>query len=120
MRYRILLTIFSLTTFLLANIRAGDTPVKAINLEKLNSAADEEDPCPTPDGLGLLYVKKGKKFYDLYQSKRAATTAAFAAGTPFFPEREHDVRSPFMYQGKYYFAANEVPDEKLAKLKNFD
>src|ERR1700704_1573079 len=103
MRYRILLILFSSTFFLLASVRAGDSPIKATNLEKLNTAADEEDPCPTPDGLGLLYVRKGKKFHDLYQSKRATATAAFAAGTPFFPERDHDVRSPFAYQGKYYF-----------------
>src|SRR4051794_13541903 len=36
----------------------GDTPVKVINLEKLNTAGDEEDPCPAAEGL--LFARKGK------------------------------------------------------------
>ena len=52
--------------------------VKATNLEKLNSAGDDEDPCPTPDNLGLLYSRKGKKYYDIYVSRRTAATAPFA------------------------------------------
>ena len=98
---------------------AGDV-VKPINLEKLNTDADEEDPCPTPDDLGLLYAVKKKKHYDIYQSKRATKAAAFGAGKPFLADRGADVRAPFFHQGKYYFASNEVPDKKFEDLKNFD
>jgi hypothetical protein len=96
----------------------GDTPIKVINLEKLNTAGDEEDPCPAAEGL--LFARKGKKDYDLYLSKRATASAPFGPGTAFLADRGADVRAPFAYQGKYYFATNEVPDEKFAKLKNFD
>ena len=98
---------------------AGDA-AKPINLEKLNAEGDEEDPCPTHDVLGLLYVKKGKKHLDIYLSKRATATAAFGAGKPFLADRGADMRSPFAHQGKYYFATNDVPDKKFADLKNFD
>ena len=98
----------------------GGDAVKAVNLEKLNGDGDEQDPCPTPDGLGLLYVKKGKKNLDIHVSRRASATAAFGPGKPFLADRGADVRSPFLHQGKYYFATNEVRDKKFAGLKNFD
>jgi WD40-like Beta Propeller Repeat len=122
MRYGILLPIVCCAIFCLAEQRQADGGdlVKAINLEKLNSAADEEDPCPTPDGLGLLYAKKVKASYDIFLSKRTTATTAFGAGKPFIADPAADERAPFMHQGKYYFVTNEVPDEKFAKLKNFD
>jgi hypothetical protein len=64
MRCWILLTLLCFVFFLCANWHGadgGDVPVRVINLEKLNTAADEEDPCLTPDGDGLLYPSKGKK-----------------------------------------------------------
>lgn len=118
MRYWISLTVLSFAFF--HTVNAGDPPAKAVNLEKLNTDADEEDPCPTPDGLTLLYAMKGKKHYDLYQSKRTNATAPFAAGAAFLANRGADVRAPFFNQGKYYFATNEIPDEKFADLKNLD
>jgi hypothetical protein len=103
----------------LAQSDAGDS-VKPINLDKLNCDMDENDPCPTPDNLGLLYAKKGAKHFDLYLSKRTTAAAPFGPGKPFLADRGADVRAPFFHQGKYYFATNEVPDPKLADLRNFD
>jgi hypothetical protein len=68
----------------------------------------------------LLFARKGKKHYDLYLSKRSSATAPFGTGAGFLVNRGADVRAPFAYQGKYYYATNEVPDEKFAALKNFD
>src|SRR5262249_818435 len=114
----IILAAVSCAFFLVRHLLAGDTPIKAINLEKLNTDADEEDPCPVPEGL--LFARKGKKHYDLYLSKRSSATAPFGPGACFLVSRGADLRGPFAYQGKYYYATNEVPDEKFAGLKNFD
>jgi hypothetical protein len=121
MRNSTLLVIFSLFPIGMSAtaVRGGDT-VKPINLEKLNTAGDEEDPCPTPDGLGLLYASKKKKYYDILLAKKATAAAPFGPGKAFIADRGCDVRTPFVLGGKYYFASNEVPDEKFAKLKNFD
>jgi hypothetical protein len=118
MRYWICLTAVAFIIVLIANlpVQGGDAPVEAVNLDKLNTEADEEDPCPSAEGL--LYAKKGKKFYDLYLSKSGAK--GFGAGTAFLADRGADVRAPFFSQGKYYFATNEIPDEKLKDIKNFD
>ena len=123
MRCLILPTLLSIAFFLGAGQREADgggAPIRVINLEKLNTDDDEEDPCLTPDGDGLLYASKGKKNYDIYFSDRITGTALFGPGKPFIADRGADVRAPFAYQGKYYFATNEIVDEKLAKLKNFD
>jgi hypothetical protein len=96
----------------------GDPMVKPLNLSKLNTDADEEDPCPTPDGNRLLYASKAKGSYDIYVSTKVK--GIFQPGKPFIFDRLADERSPFMFKDKYFFATNEPPDEKFAKLKNFD
>jgi hypothetical protein len=98
----------------------GGDAVKPLNLEKLNTEADEEDPSPSPDGNWLLYASKTKKNYDIFISKRPAGSMIFPPGKPFIADRGADVRCPFLHKGKYYFASNEIQDEKFLKLKNFD
>jgi WD40-like Beta Propeller Repeat len=100
-------------------VDAGD-PIKIVNLDKLNTDADEEDPCPTPDHFGLLYARKTGGSYDIYVSKRNATTTPFGPGKPFIADKLADERAPFMHKDKYYFATNEVRDKKFEKFKNFD
>jgi hypothetical protein len=104
-----------------ATLAAGD-PLKILNLEKLNTDADEEDPCPTPDGLGFLYAVKGKTSYDIFLSTKATAKAPFPAGKPFIFDKVADERCPFMFkEKKCFFATNEVPDLPGKKLtKNFD
>ncbi len=98
----------------------GDPPVKPVNLDKLNTDADEEDPCPTPDGYGLLYAAKSKTSYDIYISKRTSLKTPFGPGKAFIADKVADERAPFMWKDRYFFATNEVPDKKFEKLKNFD
>jgi hypothetical protein len=118
MRYWLLLSIAAMFAFH-PDANGGDK-IKISNLEKLNTEADEEDPCPTPDGNGLLYARKGRDSYDIYIAKRAAATMPFLTGKLFIQDKVADERSPFMYKDKYYFATNEITDAKFAKLKNFD
>ncbi|MSQ94562.1 MAG: hypothetical protein EXR98_08390 [Gemmataceae bacterium] len=107
-------------TFGLQREILGQDQVKVFNLEKLNTAANEEDPCATPDGLSLYFVRKGKRHYDIHRSARASTTATFGPGKPFIYDRDADVRSPHVHQNKLYFVTNEVPDKKFLNFKNFD
>ena len=102
------------------NADGGDAPVAAVNLDKLNTAADEEDPCPTADGFTLLYASKALGSYDIYKSTRLLLSRPFGPGKPFIADKVADERAPFLYKDKYYFCTNEVPDPKFAKLKNFD
>jgi WD40-like Beta Propeller Repeat len=118
MCYRIILTAIFCMIVSVAN--AQDELVKATNLDKLNTAGDEEDPCPTPDGKELLYATSAKGSYGIYISKRAMANAPFGPGKVFIFDKLSDQRCPMKFQDKYYFASNEVPDEKFAKLRNFD
>ena len=102
------------------NADGGDAPVKPVNLEKLNTAADEEDPFLTPDGLTLLYASKALGSYDIYKSTRLLLSRPFGPGKTFIADKGADERAPFLFKDKYYFSSNEVPDPKFAKFKNFD
>lgn len=118
MRYWIIPILAALLAVLLPGAQAGDA-IKIVNLDKLNTEADEEDPCPMGDNT-LLYALKGRDSYDIYMSRRTSVKAAFPAGKPFIFDKVADERSPFYFKDRYYFATNEVPDPKFAKLKNFD
>jgi hypothetical protein len=122
MRYWILPIILAAIIVAFANQHQADggDSIKIVNIEKLNSEADEEDPSPTPDGNGLLYAVKSKDSYDIFYAKRASAKVPFQAGTPFIFDKVADERCPFMFKDKYFFATNEVPDPKFTKLKNFD
>lgn len=114
--------IITLTFLGLHEIDASEKVVlaRAINLDKLNTADDEEDPSPTPDGSVLLYASNAKGSYDIYKSKKLATGVGYGAGQPFIYDKGADERAPFMHRDKYYFSTNEITDDKFAKLKNFD
>jgi Tol biopolymer transport system component len=67
------------------------------NMENLNTAANETDPCPSPDGQQFLYSSDKSGRYELYLASRTA------AGQPLVPQRcldelstEGDVRTPFL------------------------
>ena len=119
-RFLLLAVLPLIALLLLSPSDAGDAKLKITNLDKLNTDNDEEDPCPTPDGNGLLYATKARGSYDIYVSKRTAAAMPFGPGKPFIADKLADERCPFMHRDKYYFATNEVPDKKFDKLKNFD
>src|SRR5688572_27708908 len=69
-------------------------PVKPVNLEKINTAADETDPYLMADGLNLLYVSNKSGTFQLFQSRRAGATQAWPAGKLLFGVPDADVRTP--------------------------
>jgi hypothetical protein len=96
--------------------------LKPINLEQVNTEADEDGPYATMDGLTLYFASNGNKAktFDLHVSQRRNTTAAWSAGRRLkLNDKETDARSPFLWRGTLYFATNKVPEELKAK-QNFD
>jgi hypothetical protein len=99
---------------------AGEvTPIKAVNLEKVNTAADEDDPFVSADGASLYYASNTGGTDGIYLSKRGGGKD-WPAGKPYLVSKDFDQRSPFLHKTTLYFATNEVPDPSLKKLKNFD
>ena len=94
-------------------------PIKPVNLDKLNTEADEEDPLLAPDGT-LLFARKVGDRYAIHQSRRATSGSPWGAGKPVITEKDADHRSPFVHKSFVYFATRAVVDEKLAELKNYD
>jgi hypothetical protein len=99
----------------------ADEP-KVTNLDRLNTSADETDPFPAADGMTLLYASNKAGNWDILVSHRQALTQAWPAGKPHpdLSGKAADERSAILYKTTLYYAKNEVPDEKLADLKNFD
>lgn len=120
---RLLLPLAALTLIaFLAAVDAGEPAVKPINLEKLNTTADEDDPFLTPDGQYLYYASNSAGTFDIYYAKKGAKEP-FGAGSlaQTVSTAEADERSPFVARdGAFYFASNAVPDPSFKDLKNYD
>src|SRR5260370_8244017 len=94
--------------------------VKPINLDKLNTTEDENDTFVATDGLTLYCASNKSGTYGILTSKRSASKDPWPAGKPLLVSKDMDQRSPFLFKSDLYFASNEIPDEKLIKLRNFD
>lgn len=94
----------------------GKKKVEPVNLEKLNTEADETDPCST--AAGLLYASNSGGKYALYLARRSGKS--WGASKKLLGGTTADYRSPYLHRGTLYYACNEVPDPKLADLRNFD
>ena len=100
------------------SLHAGDANVaKPVNLEKVNTDADEDDPHVNGDFLWYASNKAGT--FDLLLSRRTGGT--WVAGKPVFNDTDADERSPFYFAklNTLYFATNKVPDD-FKKDQNFD
>jgi hypothetical protein len=99
----------------------GGQDIKVVNLEKVNSEADEDDPCALSDGISLLYATKAKGTFDVYMSQRATPTSAWPAGKPMpmLASPDFDERTPFYHKPSMmlYYAQNKGPD---GEERNFD
>ena len=60
-------------------------PIKPTNLEKLNTAADEDDPHAGSSGLTLYYSSNAKKKFDIFVSRRTNQAQPWPAGQALSP-----------------------------------
>jgi hypothetical protein len=94
------------------------------NLGKVNTKADEDDPFIMVNKTTVLYASNAAGTFDIMVSQAKPDGKLWSAGKPLAgcDSKEADERSPFFSarDNKLYFATNEVPDEKLKDLKNFD
>lgn len=100
--------------------------VKPINLEKLNTEKDEDDPHVSSGGRLLFYSSNAKGNYDVLVSQRTATGQTWPAGKPMLDiNSKADTRSVFLttdgvYPQRLYFASNKDLDKKGDKGDNYD
>src|SRR5262245_43632942 len=104
--------------------QSGEKNGKAgpVNLEKLNTELDEEDPFPALNGLYYATKKDGR--YAIMVSKRNPSTQVYGPGKVYLSSDATDLRSPFWRAtpqvDHLFYAANRIPDEKAKSLKNYD
>lgn len=96
--------------------------LKPINLDQLNTTADEDDPHPSSNGLALYYASTARKKFDILVSQRANAGLPWPAGKPVedYIQSEVDDRSTFLTaDGRFpqylYFAT-----KKDKEINNFD
>src|SRR5262249_52893361 len=76
-------------------VKKTDTPaVKPLNLDRVNTADDEDDPYLSPDGYKLYYASNAAGSFDIMVATRSSLSAYWSAGklvaelnTPDFDER---------------------------------
>ena len=98
-----------------------DESIKPVNLDKVNTDADEDDPFLAADGLALYYASNATGTFDILVAQRRTAASTWLPGKRLrLNSKTSDARSPFVRRGILYFASNKVPDESLKDLKNFD
>jgi hypothetical protein len=119
---RILALLVSLCLFARLSAAGDSKEPKPVNLGKVNTNADEDDPFIVPGNPPqLLYASNKSGKFGIRIAQRSGKGWAAGKPIPDLNDKETDFRSPFMTRDfKLYFATNEVPDEKLKDLKNFD
>jgi hypothetical protein len=97
-------------------------PIKIINLEKLNTASDEDDPHVSSSGLTLLYSSKAGKKFDLCITRRADLGRPWTAGKPVgdYVQTETDDRSAFLTKDGVYPQFLFFATKKDKATKNYD
>jgi hypothetical protein len=113
---------------LLPDAPGDDAPtLKPTNLDKVNTAKDEDDPHITSDGRILLYTSGAKGKVEPLMSQRTKKDAPWGPGKPVIDLFRHrcDYRGFFLsLDGKYpqhlYFACNYDPEAKDQRGDNYD
>ncbi len=94
-------------------------PVKALNLETVNSPADETDVCVVGNNTTMLFSVNKTKRFEIWMSKRASAIQPWPAPRKLYAE-DADLRGAFPFKEWIYFASNKIPDPKFKDLENYD
>lgn len=79
---RLVILLFALPGFCYVEMTSHSNKPKIINMERLNTAADEDDPSPSPDGNQFLYTTVVKEEKTLFLATRASANEALSKGKP--------------------------------------
>jgi WD40-like Beta Propeller Repeat len=104
-----------------------DRAVKPVNLDKLNTEADEDEPFLASNALALYYALNTGGRYSLQLSSRGKPNQPWPAGKPvdgYFSDQADYAGACPTPEGHYpqylYFATNSAPEEKEGKGDNYD
>jgi hypothetical protein len=104
-----------------------DKAVKPVNLDRLNTKADEDEPFLASNGLGLYYARSTKGRWELQLSTRRAPSQPWPVGKPvdgYFSDQADYAGACLTAEGHYpqylYFATNNAPEKKGGKGDNYD
>ncbi len=116
---------------LLCLVSTAQPKPKINNLEKLNSAGDENHPCPSPDGQQLFYVTKEKNDLVLMKAARQSPTSPLMPGkvceeltgegscsTPFLLPKDKDGWEYLYFATHYHTGKN--PNFDLYRVGRFN
>jgi WD40-like Beta Propeller Repeat len=106
---------------------AEPKPAKPINIDRLNTKADEDEPHLASNGLALYYSLHTKGRWQLMVSPRKAVTQPWPAGNDvdgWFSETADNRGCSLTPEKRYpqylYFATNKDPEKKDARGDNYD
>lgn len=113
---------FTLVVFGTIRGQGGETAVKAIPLDKLNTKDDETDPCVLPYNTQMLYTVAQEGRSAVFLTRRNATSQDWPAGKAFLSDKAADHLGPFFHLATktIFFSANRIPDPSLKDFRNFD
>jgi len=104
-------------------VAVDDKKPKIINMERLNTAGNEDDPCPSADGLQFLYSSSQNGTVQLYLATRKAAGEPLSSGTLIDElSGEGECRSGFLLPKNkegweyLYFATQYHTDKKQPNL----
>jgi hypothetical protein len=97
-------------------------PLKPVNLETLNTEADEDDPHPSSNNLWLYYSANGKGKFDIMVSSRRSPNARWGKGQILegYVQTEADDRSVFVTTEYRFPQFLYYATKKDKNAKNFD
>jgi Tol biopolymer transport system component len=105
---------------------AEEEKLKPVNLP-INTAKDEDDPCPSSDNLTLLYTSNASGKKAILTAQRKTAKADWTTSKPIaeLQSKKADVISPFLSaDGRYpqylFFASNADAESFDKKGDNFD